>query len=119
MALEYGVYRDVVLELIADLKLREVRVTGGGEKSALWNQIKADALGVRVVQISRTEGAPLGAAMLAGFGVGLIRRLDATARRWVKTASPVKPNTKRRAFYDARLDKYRGLLDALHQWRSN
>ena len=38
VALEYAVYRDVLTELATDMKLREVRVTGGGEKSALWNQ---------------------------------------------------------------------------------
>jgi len=119
VALEYGVYRDVLTELVTDLKLREVRVTGGGEKSAPWNQIKADVLGARVVQVTRPEGAPLGAALLAGHGVGLFRSLDATARRWIQTATPVKPDATRRALYDTRLDRYRHLLNAMHTWENS
>ena len=67
VALEYAIYRQVLLRLHSNLRLAEVRVTGGGEKSALWNQLKADALGTPVVQINRTEGAPLGSALLAGY----------------------------------------------------
>jgi len=118
VALEYGIYRDVLLERVSDLKLSEVRVTGGGEKSALWNRIKADALGTRVVRVTRPEGGPLGSALLAGHGVGIFRSLNATARRWIKTTTPLKPNSQRRTFYDTRLRKYRELLDVLQGWSS-
>ena len=75
VALEYCIYRDVLQAVNPELKIREVRVTGGGEKSAAWSQIKADALGVPLVNINRHEGAPLGVALLAGYGVGLFQDL--------------------------------------------
>ena len=71
VALEYCIYRDVLRAVNPEQKIREVRVTGGGEKSAVWSQLKADALGVPLVHVQRQEGAPLGAALLAGYGVGL------------------------------------------------
>ena len=101
VALEYCVYRDVLQELNPELKMRELRVTGGGEKSAVWNQIKADALGMPVVQITRPEGAPLGAALLAGFGVGLFRSLDSAAGDWIQTGHVVRPDRKQAAHYRA------------------
>jgi len=70
VALEYCLYRDGVRALNPELDIREVRITGGGQQSALWNQIKADALQTRIVRVSRGEGAPLGAALLAGYGAG-------------------------------------------------
>ena len=33
-------------DLIPDLELVEARVVGGGARSPVWNQIKADVLGV-------------------------------------------------------------------------
>lgn len=116
VALEYCVYRDVLRELNPELKMRELRITGGGEKSGAWNQIKADALGMQVVQIRRPEGAPLGAALLAGFGVGLFRSLDAAACEWINTGHVVRPDRKQAAHYQARLDRYRRLLEALQSW---
>lgn len=116
VALEYAIYRQVLLSLHTGLKLAEVRVTGGGEKSALWNQLKADALNTPVMHISRSEGAPLGSALLAGYGVGLIKDLDATARRWISTDIAVRPDRRVAHYSQARLDRYQRLLETLNAW---
>ncbi len=120
VALEYASYRDVLRKLNPSLRLREVRVTGGGEKSALWNRIKADALGVHVVQIAGAQGAPMGApmgvALVAGFGVGLFKDLDAAARAWIKTGRVTLPERKLAGHYARRLVRYEGLLELLNKW---
>ena len=116
VALEYGVYKQVLLSLIPALRLRELRVTGGGEKSAAWNAIKADVLGCRVTQMSRGEGAPLGAALLAGFGVGLFRNLDDAAGQWVKTGRVTRPDLRRRDYYAERVERYKSLLAVMNEW---
>lgn len=116
VALEYAIYRQVLSDLHSDLRLAEVRVTGGGGKSALWNQLKADALGSPVVEIGRSEGAPLGSALLAGYGVGLVRDLDATARQWIHTGRAFPPERRLAGYYRARLDRYQRLLELLEGW---
>lgn len=116
VALEYCIYRDVLTALNPALKIREIRITGGGQQSRLWNQIKADALGLPVVQIARPEGAPLGAALLAGFGVGLFTSLDAAAAEWIETGQPLRPNRALAGHYRVRLDRYRRLLAVLDEW---
>lgn len=117
VALEYCLYRDALVALNPELAIREIRVTGGGQHSALWNQIKADALQTPVVQVTRREGAPLGAALVAGYGVGLLDDLDAAARRWIRTAdSVVRPAPALAAHYRSRLTRYQRLLDAMQQW---
>ena len=70
VALEYGIYLDTLGRLFGGETVTEVRVTGGGEKSAVWNRIKADTLGVRIVQVMGAGGAPLGSALLAAYGDG-------------------------------------------------
>jgi xylulokinase len=116
VALEYCLYRDVLEALNPELTIREVRVTGGGQRSALWNRIKADALQTPVVQVTRREGAPLGAALLAGHGVGLIGDLDAAARRWIRTENAIRSEPALAEHYRERVDRYRRLLDMMQKW---
>lgn len=47
------------------LKPSEIRLTGGGSKSAAWRQILADIFGYPVVTMQSAEGAALGAAIQA------------------------------------------------------
>lgn len=49
---------------------RQVRVSGGGARSALWRSILANVLDTDLVTVNTTEGAALGAALLAGVGTG-------------------------------------------------
>jgi xylulokinase len=51
------------------VKAREIRVTGGGAKSAVWRQIMADVFGVSVVGMMEDEGAALGGALQAAWCV--------------------------------------------------
>jgi xylulokinase len=116
VALEYALYREGVAGLYPELRLTEVRVTGGGQHSTLWNQLKADALETRVVQVSRAEGTPLGAALLAGYGVGLVKDLDATARQWIGLGTAFLPDRRRAVASRSRRERYRRLLTVLKDW---
>ncbi len=115
VALEYGIYQQVLLELFPRFELAELRVTGGGEQSPLWNRIKADALQTPVRRVSRSEGAPLGAALVAGFGVGLFDSLPDAAGTWIAAARAVRPRKAMASHYRRRLGTYRSLLEQLHQ----
>ena len=117
VALEYAIYRQALLRLRLKLRSAEMRVTGGGEKSALWNQMKADVLGVPVVQVNRTEGAPLGGALLAGYGAGLVKDLPAAAQTWIGKGAIYQPNPRLAGYYQERLDRYQHLLESLNAWR--
>ena len=45
VALEYAIYKEVLHDLLPEWELKEIRVTGGGHKSEVWNQLKSDRLG--------------------------------------------------------------------------
>ena len=113
VALEYAVYQAVVRRLYPRLRIRELRITGGGEQSDCWNTIKADALQLPVRRIERSEGAPLGSALVAGSGVGLWKSLSRAANRWVKRGSVTRPRKKMAALYAHRLAAYRQILESL------
>jgi xylulokinase len=111
VALEYGVYNSVLGELYPDFNLRELRITGGGARSALWNQMKANVLRTPVRRVAHASGAPCGAAMVAGWGTGVLLDLPTAARQWITLSKPQRP--MKSADTDARLAVYRRLLQQL------
>jgi len=62
--------------------LRELRVDGGAAANDLLMQMQADLLGVPVVRPRMLETTTLGAAYLAGLGVGMWPDTAALARQW-------------------------------------
>jgi xylulokinase len=65
MGMNYGLRRLAQL----GVKAKEIRVTGGGSKVAVWRQIMADVFGVSVVGMVEDEGAALGGALQAAWCV--------------------------------------------------
>jgi xylulokinase len=63
LGMNYGLRRLAVL----GVKAREIRLTGGGARSALWRQIAADIFGVPVVAMAQDESAALGGALQAAW----------------------------------------------------
>jgi xylulokinase len=92
----------------------ELVVIGGGAKSDLWAQIKADVLGMPVYRPRYTEAASLGAAILAATAVGLVSDPEATARAWNPPVQKFTPNPEAVRIYQNRRklfdDVYTGLL---------
>ncbi|MBD3308707.1 xylulose kinase [candidate division KSB3 bacterium] len=115
VALEYGLYMHILRELYPHFTPMEIRITGGGERSRVWNQIKADALGIPVVQIQRKEGAPLGSALLAGFGVGLFDDLTTAAQQWIEMGETTKPTPEKFSLYQQRISRYTDFLEAINR----
>ena len=85
----------------------------------VWNRIKAGVLGCPVVQMTRTEGAPMGCALLAGFGVGLVKDLDRSAQAWVGKGARTKSTHRESVHYARRLRRYRQLLEHLNTWATS
>jgi len=116
VALEYTLYRDAVQSCFPEFAVREIRITGGGEKSRVWNQLKADRLQARVVGIVRGGGAPLGAAMLAAVGTGVVADARTAAERWLALGPSVAPDPGTASLSRRRTEAYRRLLEALRIW---
>jgi xylulokinase len=64
-----------------DASIREMRAVGGGAESPLWRQMLADIFGEAVRVPALLEGAnPLGAALIAGVGIGLFKDFSIAER---------------------------------------
>jgi xylulokinase len=82
IAYEYAFYLRAVREIAPGYDARHAINIGGGARSALLRQIKADALGIDYHSLEREEFGTLGAAIVAGHAVGLFPDLAETARRF-------------------------------------
>jgi xylulokinase len=89
----------------------EIRVLGGGAKSALWNQIKADVLGLPVAVPANREAAVLGAAMIAAVGVGLHADFPTAVGAMTRIDTRIKPDAANREIYAAQYRRYRALFE--------
>ena len=76
-------------------------------KSALWSQILADVLGMPVKVPEVKEATALGAAILAGYGVGIYQDISATARQLVHIAHVYEPDMKNHEVYMEMYERWR------------
>ena len=93
--------------------IEQVRVSGGGAKSALWRQILADVLGTELVMVNTTEGAAYGAAILAGVGCGTWPDVETACSNLIRIVERVSPDQNRAACYSRMHDQYKALYPAL------
>jgi xylulokinase len=83
----------------------ELRIIGGGARSALWRQIVADALG-RALLVPVLSDASAGAALLAGVGVGVFSDPASAAHQLAGVSAAITPDAGRAAGYAELLGLY-------------
>ena len=94
------------------LRIGEFRAIGGGAKSHVLTQLKADVLNRPITTLAVTEAGCLGVAMLACIAhTGA--SLGALAGDWVKPCRVIEPDPRRAAMYDERFAVYRELYPAI------
>ncbi|HEY4162588.1 MAG TPA: FGGY-family carbohydrate kinase [Dongiaceae bacterium] len=94
------------------LGVKQVFACDGGAASDLWLQIAADALGLAVTRIDRHPGSSLGAAYVAGHGIGAFPDL-AGISRYVATGRVFKPVPARKPVYDRAYANFREIYERL------
>lgn len=73
-------------------------LTGGGAKSEFWSQMTADVFGLPVQKLVVEEGSAMGAALLAGAGLGLYDAAQ-QSRKWAAYAAQQDPNLENHESY--------------------
>jgi len=107
----YALRHNVEVARRAGLTLREVRSVGGGTRSAVWNQIKADVLGLPVALPETSVGAPFGDAVLTGMGLGWYPDPQAALAELVQVRSHFLPDAARHALYSELYAIYRRVYE--------
>lgn len=77
-----------------------VVATGGGARSAVWNQIKSNILNLPYTLISTQDTGTLGCCCLAAYGSGEISDMAATVAKWTQETKTYTPQPEQVKFYD-------------------
>jgi xylulokinase len=109
----YALRHNIDVARAAGVPVNEVRSVGGGTRSGLWNQIKADVLGLPVNLPEAPVGAPFGDAVLVGMGLGLYPDVPAALHQMVKIVTSYLPDPKAHAQYLELYAIYRRLYEHL------
>jgi xylulokinase len=88
------------LQRSAAVELSSANIGGGGSRSDVWCQIRADILGFALKRTAVPDSAALGAAILAGVGSGTLASLTEAARTLVQFDRSFEPNAALHTHYD-------------------
>lgn len=113
----------VALSLKHNLKTAEeagadvevLRAMGGSANSLLWTQIKADVTGKKIVVPASDTATTLGAAILAGVGVGVYESYEEAVALTVRETRVHEPNMENYEVYEKSYEKYLALYEALKE----
>jgi len=102
---------DLVQDAIGHLP-KEVTFAGGASNSSLWAQILSDVLGLPVKVPKVKEATALGAAILAGYGIGMYQDIAETAKELVTIERQFMPNMENHKIYGEIYGKWREFYQA-------
>lgn len=97
----------------AGIPMAPLMATGGGAKSAVWLQMKADILNLPVTALSTAEAGAAGSAMLVGLAIGVFPDLQTAAAVMVHTTHTYYPRPEAAARYDAVYRRYKNVYAAV------
>lgn len=122
LAFEYRHYLSNFRRLFPDLDLKKIRNIGGGSKSNLWRQIKADCLGVPYATLREMEFGALGSALVAAAAVNDLTDLKGAVlkiNREIENIDPKEGNLpKYKACYQDYVQTIEGLIQIYNQRKS-
>lgn len=94
-------------------EVQQVRISGGGARSALWQRILASVFETELVTVNTAEGAAFGAALLAAVGLGVWEDVGAACRGSVRITGTTQPDPAWIDVYRRSYSVYKELYPAL------
>ncbi len=106
------------LEASACLRPTEINHSGGGAASDLWCQIRADVLGRPIKRMATRDAGVLGAALMAGTGIGVFPSLNVAAKTFVSVDRVFELDLSQSDRHKNGFEKYKTLYQQLVPWHT-
>ena len=113
IAYEYAYYLDIMRRLFPQDNFAQMGAIGGGAKSELFLQIKADVMGLDVTSYETGNTGLIGSAVIAGCGVGLIKDYRSLIEKTLKKRMELHPDWEKHRLYQPCAQAYLLAIDAL------
>lgn len=101
-----------VLEIMdkVNCNIKSINLTGGGSKSRIWNQIRADIYQKPVYTINTTECGIVGATLLAALGAGIYENEASAIKKCIRIKEKYNPNPKLKERYNYLFEVYKEFM---------
>lgn len=95
------------------ITFKKLHATGGGARSKVWMQMKADVLGLPITALKTVDAGTVGSAMLTGVAVGLFSDLHDAAAHMVQERETYYPREDMHQSYMTIYERYKGVYSAV------
>ena len=118
-----GILEGVTYEMMVNLEclgsagvyIEELRAVGGGSRSDLWLQIKADIMNKKITRLDVEEAGTLGATILAGVATGVYPSIESAAAKLVKVKETFYPHEKYHEIYMENYHRYKKVYSRMKE----
>lgn len=111
----YEMYLNFENVLKAGAALAKLHATGGGAKSQVFMQMKADMLGIPIVALKTVDAGTVGSAMLTGIALGIFKDLQDASNAMVEQTVTYEPRAEYHEKYMEVYKKYAKLYGAVRE----
>lgn len=109
----YSLEHNLMTAAETDVNVEELVAMGGASNSVLWTQIKADVTGKTIKVPTSDTATTLGAAILAGVGVGMYDSFEQAVHETIIITRVQKPNIENHKKYQEMMKLYLKLYEDL------
>ena len=97
-------------------KINTLICTGGGAKSKLNLQMRADIFNMDIATINSEESGTLGCAILAATATNAFSNIQDAIDNMVHIRSLYHPNSTRQKYYQEKFIKFKELYEKMHNF---
>ena len=110
---DYRLGFNALKELFPEIKISNMPVSGGSAKSGLFNQIKADIMGIDYIRTIEEVFAIRGSGIIAGYGVGAFKDLREISNKIniLKEDHVYRPDRSNYKIYSEYFDIFKEIID--------
>lgn len=112
-----GVVYEMVLNMDwlkdSGIHFTSLAATGGGARSEVWMQMKADMLNMPITSLETVDAGTVGSAMLTGIAVGVFADLEEASNVMVHPVKTYEPRQEMHDKYMKYYEKYSKLYDSV------
>jgi len=95
------------------VRFKQMHATGGGARSKVWMQMKADILNLPITALETVDAGTVGSAMLTGIAIGCFQDLQDAAAHMVKETVTYHPRPEMHERYKKIYERYKRLYKAV------
>lgn len=116
-----GCMEGVVYEMLLNMQalrkagctFRKMHATGGGARSQVWMQMKADVLNLPITALKTNDAGTVGSAMLTGIAMGIFKDLEDAAVKMIEKTNKYEPRPEMHVKYEEVYKRYEKLYRAV------